>query len=72
MEPLNDYLAGEVFGMYVTEGLEILNSAFCAALIFEAGDMKPSEQFDPVRQTVGMTASLEHLCITRPREAASG
>jgi hypothetical protein len=71
MEPLDDYLAGEVFGVDVTEGLEILNPTFSARLIFEAGDMKSSEEFNPVSNPISMLTSSEHLRITRPREAAS-
>jgi hypothetical protein len=71
MEPLNHYLPGEVFGMHVTERLEILNPAFSAAPIFEAGDMKLSEEFNPVADTVGVLTAFQHLYITRAREAAS-
>jgi hypothetical protein len=71
MEPLDHNLAGEVFGMHVTEWLEILNPAFSAAPIFEARDMKLSEEFNPVADTVGVLTSFQHLCIIRAREAAS-
>ena len=71
MEPLNHDLAGEVFGMDVTEGLEILNPTFSACPIFEARDVKLSEEFNPVTNTIGVFASCQHLCITGPREAAS-
>jgi hypothetical protein len=68
---LDHDLAGEVFGVYLKKRVQILKPALIVVWIFDGGDVKPPEEFNPVTQAVGMAAALQHLRIAKAREALS-
>jgi len=75
MEPLGHDGAREIRGPQLQQGREI---PIEATLHYESGLMgqpvgvKPLEQFEPVREAIGLSAAQEHVRVAWAREAPTG